>query len=67
GALKDGIDALLPNSILTSTAALGIEPEWVEGCAFAWLARQRLEEKSGNLPSVTGASRAAVLGTLHLP
>ena len=46
---------------------LGIGPEWVEACAFAWLARQRLEEKPGNLPSVTGASRMAVLGALHLP
>ena len=46
---------------------LGIDPGWVEACAFAWLARQRLEEKPGNLPSVTGANRATVLGALHLP
>jgi len=52
---------------VSNTASLGIEPQWVEACAFAWLARQRLDGKPGNLPSVTGASRAAVLGTLHLP
>ncbi|MAF08704.1 MAG: anhydro-N-acetylmuramic acid kinase [Acidiferrobacteraceae bacterium] len=66
-ALKDAIRALLPNTDVTSTARLGIEPQWVEACAFAWLARQRLEGRPGNLPSVTGASRATVLGTLHQP
>jgi len=66
-ALKDAICALLPSASVSNTASLGIEPQWVEACAFAWLARQRWEGKPGNLPSVTGASRAAVLGTLHLP
>ena len=66
-ALKHAIDVLIPNAKVTSTMELGIGPEWVEACAFAWLARQRLEEKPGNLPSVTGASRMAVLGALHLP
>ena len=66
-ALKQAIDVLIPNAKVTSTMELGIDPGWVEACAFAWLARQRLEEKPGNLPSVTGASRMAVLGALHLP
>ena len=66
-ALKDAICAVLPSASVSNTASLGIEPQWVEACAFAWLARQRWEGKPGNLPSVTGASRAAVLGTLHLP
>ena len=66
-ALKDAVCALMPGARVSNTASLGIDPQWVEACAFAWLARQRLEGKPGNLPSVTGASRAAVLGTLHLP
>jgi anhydro-N-acetylmuramic acid kinase len=34
----------------------------VEGCVFAWLAHQTLEGKPGNVPSVTGARHAVVLG-----
>ncbi|MDO7635653.1 MAG: anhydro-N-acetylmuramic acid kinase, partial [Porticoccaceae bacterium] len=40
---------------------------WVEACAFAWLARQRVLSLPGNLPRVTGASRPAILGALYLP
>ncbi|MCG8381399.1 MAG: anhydro-N-acetylmuramic acid kinase [Gammaproteobacteria bacterium] len=43
----------------------GIEPSWVEAAAFAWLARQRLCRKPGNLPSVTGAKRAVLLGGIY--
>jgi len=66
-ALKRAIAVLIPNAKVASTIELGIDPGWVEACAFAWLARQRLEEQPGNLPAVTGASRMAVLGALHLP
>jgi len=37
----------------------------VEACAFAWLAKRRVENKTGNLPAVTGASDAVVLGGLY--
>jgi len=47
-----------------STGSLGIEPDWVEAAAFAWLAKQTLEGKTGNLPEVTGAQRAVVLGEI---
>ena len=50
---------------LATTAELGIDPDWVEAAAFAWLARQTLLGLPGNLPEVTGASRPVVLGTLH--
>ena len=43
----------------------GIDPSWVEAAAFAWLARQRLCRKPGNLPSVTGAKRAVLLGGVY--
>ena len=67
GALKTSIQSRLPDVKVESTAALGIDPMWVEACAFAWLARQRWERKPGSLPSVTGASRATLLGSLYLP
>lgn len=57
----------LPACRVDSTAALGVDPGWVEAMAFAWLARQRLAGAAGNCTAVTGASRAAVLGGLYLP
>ena len=50
-----------------TTAALSLDPDWVEAAAFAWLARQRLAAEPGNLPSVTGAQRAVVLGGIFAP
>lgn len=48
-----------------STAELGLPPDQVEACAFAWLARQFVLRKSASLPSVTGARGARVLGCLY--
>ena len=48
-----------------STAVLGIDPDWMEALAFAWLARQCLEGKPGNLPAVTGASGPRILGAIY--
>ena len=48
-----------------STAHYGIEPAWVEAVAFAWLARQTLHGLPGNLPAVTGAEGARVLGAVY--
>ena len=55
------------NIKIQSTQALGIAPSWVEAAAFAWLAHQFWHRLPGNLPSVTGASRAGILGCLTLP
>jgi anhydro-N-acetylmuramic acid kinase len=43
----------------------GIDPMLVEAVAFAWLARQALEEKPGNIPTVTGARGPRVLGAIY--
>jgi len=48
-----------------STAAHGIDPEDVEALAFAWLARETSAGHAGNLPSVTGARGARVLGAIY--
>ena len=47
------------------TDELGIPANNVEACAFAWLAHQTLEGLAGNLPSSTGAKRAAILGGIY--
>lgn len=37
----------------------------IEAMAFAWLAHRRLDHEPGNVPSVTGAARPAVLGAVY--
>ncbi|MGA7964760.1 MAG: anhydro-N-acetylmuramic acid kinase [Gammaproteobacteria bacterium] len=61
------LHARLPGVELTSTATLGVDPDYVEAMCFAWLAGETLAARPGNLPAVTGARRAAVLGALHRP
>ena len=55
----------LPRCCIDTTAALGIDPDWVEAMAFAWLARQALAGRPGNLPAVTGAGGERVLGAIY--
>lgn len=50
---------------IKSTADLGLDPDWVEAAAFAWLAMRTMTGKTGNLPSVTGASHKRILGAIH--
>ncbi|MFP5410999.1 MAG: anhydro-N-acetylmuramic acid kinase [Gammaproteobacteria bacterium] len=64
-ALMQRLDALLPAVRVDSTAALGIDPDWMEALAFAWLARQTLHGEAGNLPAVTGALGERVLGAIY--
>lgn len=47
---------------IASTESLGVPPSWVEAMLFAWLAKQTLEGKAGNCPSVTGARNSTILG-----
>jgi len=43
----------------------GLPPLQVEAAAFAWLAKQLVQGRPGNLPSVTGARGLRVLGALY--
>ena len=55
----------LPDQRVQSTAAVGVDPQWVEAIAFAWLARQTMKGLPGNLPGVTGAAGLRVLGGIY--
>jgi anhydro-N-acetylmuramic acid kinase len=57
--------AALPQSVVETTAARGIEPQHVEAAGFAWLAHCHLHALPGNLPSVTGARHKVPLGALY--
>jgi len=59
------LQAALPSTNIVSTSSAGLDPDWVEAAAFAWLAMRTTHGQAGNLPSVTGARRAAVLGVAH--
>ncbi len=50
---------------LRDPTELGAPSDWMEAMAFAWLARERLENRAGNLPSVTGADRPVSLGAIY--
>lgn len=52
---------------VNSTAEIGLDPQWVEAAAFAWLAQQTLNRKPGNLPAVTGAKGERILGAVYWP
>ena len=65
--LLERMSTMLPDCTIKSTVALGVEPDWVEAMAFAWLAKQTLSGMNGSLKSVTGASRDAVLGAIYPP
>lgn len=57
-------EQLAPRSVQT-TAPLGLAPDKVEATAFAWLARQTLHGKPGNLTAVTGARHPVILGAIY--
>ena len=59
------IAAHLPGIRVESTAAHGLDPDSVEAMAFAWLARETLAGRPGNLPAVTGARGSRVLGVVY--
>jgi anhydro-N-acetylmuramic acid kinase len=63
--LTTRIAAHLPRVQVESTAARGLDPDYVEAMGFAWLARETLAGRPGNLPSVTGAKGPRVLGTVY--
>jgi anhydro-N-acetylmuramic acid kinase len=64
-ALGARLSALLDGCSIRTTATLGIDPDFMESIAFAWLAQQALHGKPANLPLVTGARHPCILGAVH--
>lgn len=63
--IQEVLDGSGVRATVGTTEALGIEPMHVESLAFAWLARQFTQRRPGNLPAVTGARGARILGALY--
>lgn len=63
--LMQRLEQILAPATVAKTDVLGVDADWVEAIAFAWLARQTLLGLPGNLPSATGASDYRVLGSIY--
>uniref|UniRef100_B1XS28 Anhydro-N-acetylmuramic acid kinase n=1 Tax=Polynucleobacter necessarius subsp. necessarius (strain STIR1) TaxID=452638 RepID=B1XS28_POLNS len=50
---------------INTSDAVGIDPQLVEGLAFAWLAWAHKEKRPANLPAVTGAKGPRILGACY--
>jgi anhydro-N-acetylmuramic acid kinase len=64
-ALMSALRDALGSCRVTTTADHGVAVEHVEALAFAWLAREALAGRPGNLPAVTGARGLRVLGAIY--
>lgn len=60
--LIERVNALLPGIEVKSTADAGIDPEWMEAMAFAWLGSRTMNRQTGNAFEVTGALGDRILG-----
>jgi anhydro-N-acetylmuramic acid kinase len=63
--LMGELEAALAPRRLATTAAHGIAINEVEALAFAWLARETMAGRPGNVPTVTGARGPRVLGAVY--
>ena len=50
---------------VSTTEARGINGDYMEAMAFAWLAHRNIHKLPSSLPEVTGASRPASLGVYY--
>ncbi|WP_263261115.1 anhydro-N-acetylmuramic acid kinase [Pseudomonas sp. RIT-PI-S] len=63
--LMSRLQVLAGSTPVKSTAALEVDPDWMEAMAFAWLAHCCLEGIPANRPAVTGAKGLRVLGAIY--
>ncbi|AKD26200.1 putative molecular chaperone distantly related to HSP70-fold metalloprotease [Polynucleobacter duraquae] len=64
--LKTRAKEIFKNSLdIMTSDVFGIDPQLVEGLAFAWLAWAHKEKRPANLPAVTGAKGPRILGACY--
>jgi len=59
------LEKLVAPRELVLTDDYGVDSDWVEAAAFAWLAMRTVQGRSGNVPTVTGARAAVPLGGIY--
>ena len=65
GKLIDELKTALSGKEVNLTDVLGVDADWMEAFAFAWLAKQTMNKVPGNLPAVTGAQGCRILGAIY--
>lgn len=65
GALISALGTHLPQQRIELTDKLGIDADWLEAHAFAWLGWQTLQGLPGNLTDATGAAHPCILGAIY--
>ena len=63
--LLEAIGRLVTPSSVSSTAELGLDPDYVEAIAFAWFAERTLAGMTSSEGSVTGARGPRILGGIY--
>jgi anhydro-N-acetylmuramic acid kinase len=63
--LIERVQEELPSINVLTTDALGIPVQAVEGAAFAWLAKQAINNMPGNIKEATGATKEKILGGIY--
>ncbi|WP_413167175.1 anhydro-N-acetylmuramic acid kinase [Capilliphycus salinus ALCB114379] len=63
--LKQSLQNRLDPIAVMTTSEVGLDADFKEAIAFAVLAYWRSQGQVGNLPEVTGANRAVMLGEMH--
>jgi len=64
-ALMSALASALAPCAVRPTSDEGVAVDHVEALAFAWLAREALAGRPGNVPAVTGAAGPRVLGAIY--
>ncbi len=65
--LMNEIKKLMPTkTTVDTTLSLGMDPDLVEAVLMAWIAHRTSKNQTANVPSVTGATKAVILGTHHM-
>ena len=64
-ALRLQLAAALPDCTIQLTDTLGINADWMEAMAFAWLAQQAMNGCSIDLSAITGAHHPCILGAIY--
>lgn len=64
-ALMEGLQQAFADCTVETSSAAGIDPDWVEAIAFAWMAKQTIEGHPIDTSAFTGATVAAILGGIY--
>lgn len=64
-SLMSALNELAKGATVQSTAELGIDPDWVEAIAFAWMAYQTVQGNTIETGEFTGANKPVILGGIY--